>query len=168
MENEQPTILKYRIVLVTRPYRGSRKITIKGRADTKEAAIELRDQLYARCPKHVYVVYEILGPVQYKNLLAKVNEEKIAIRKQAAKKASDTRKKNGTTPNFICCPTCGAKSKKLYSEMGGLQTRKCQNGHLFEKDTWGGNIIPARRIESAEQGFFVGPRVRYGRFDTDR
>lgn len=38
--------------------------------------------------------------------------------------------------NFILCPTCGSKSKKLYSEMGGLQTRRCQRGHMFEYDKW--------------------------------
>ena len=38
--------------------------------------------------------------------------------------------------NFVTCPTCQAKSKKLYSEMGGVETRRCQNGHLFEYDRW--------------------------------
>jgi hypothetical protein len=37
---------------------------------------------------------------------------------------------------FILCPTCGAKSRKLYSEMGGYQTRMCQNGHEFNYDKW--------------------------------
>lgn len=37
---------------------------------------------------------------------------------------------------FIRCPRCNAKSKKLYSEMGGLQTRQCHNGHMFEYDKW--------------------------------
>lgn len=37
---------------------------------------------------------------------------------------------------FVLCPTCGAKSRKLYSEMGGLQTRECHNGHRFEYDKW--------------------------------
>ena len=38
--------------------------------------------------------------------------------------------------NFILCPICSAKSKKLYSEFGGLQTRVCRNGHRFEYDKW--------------------------------
>ena len=41
--------------------------------------------------------------------------------------------------NFILCPRCQAKSKKLCSEMGGLQTRRCQNGHMFEYDKWIGD-----------------------------
>lgn len=38
--------------------------------------------------------------------------------------------------NFVLCPCCKAKSKKLYSEFGGLQTRVCTNGHTFEHDKW--------------------------------
>lgn len=37
---------------------------------------------------------------------------------------------------FILCPTCGAKSKLISSEMGGYQTRRCQNGHEFNYDKW--------------------------------
>jgi|1_EtaG_2_1085319.scaffolds.fasta_scaffold00184_63 hypothetical protein len=40
---------------------------------------------------------------------------------------------------FIMCPECGSKSRKLYSEMGGLQTRQCSNKKcetLFEYDTF--------------------------------
>ncbi len=37
---------------------------------------------------------------------------------------------------FVTCPHCGSKSKKLCSEFGGLETRKCQKGHVFEKDMW--------------------------------
>jgi hypothetical protein len=37
---------------------------------------------------------------------------------------------------FVLCPVCGAKSRKLWSEMGGLQTRECQSGHRFEYDKW--------------------------------
>ena len=38
--------------------------------------------------------------------------------------------------NFVLCPMCRSKSKVLRSEFGGLQTRKCQNGHTFEHDKW--------------------------------
>jgi len=37
---------------------------------------------------------------------------------------------------FIVCPVCESKSKKLYQEMGGLQTRLCHQGHEFEYDKW--------------------------------
>jgi len=38
--------------------------------------------------------------------------------------------------NFVKCPKCQAKSKKLFSEFGGLETRVCQRGHRFEYDKW--------------------------------
>lgn len=38
--------------------------------------------------------------------------------------------------NFILCPACKSKSKVLYSEFGGLQTRECKRGHIFEYDKW--------------------------------
>ena len=42
---------------------------------------------------------------------------------------------------FILCPSCNAKSKVLFSEMGGYQTRYCKNGHRFEYDKWIGDRI---------------------------
>ena len=53
--------------------------------------------------------------------------------------------------NFILCPTCDSKSKKLRSEMGGLQTRRCQRGHLFEVDTFFGVPMHARRVERIDR-----------------
>lgn len=41
-----------------------------------------------------------------------------------------------TKRNFILCPRCKSKSKKLCSEFGGLETRVCKNGHKFEYDKW--------------------------------
>lgn len=38
---------------------------------------------------------------------------------------------------FIRCPKCKGKSRKLRSEMGGLQTRECSNGcGEFMYDKW--------------------------------
>lgn len=90
--------------------------------------------------------------------------------KKAVKKVTKTdapkRKRN-----FILCPTCGAKSKKLFSEMGGLQTRRCQNGHHFEADTWGGcGAHSVRRVERIDRPFMVaGSYVDYvyGRYKDD-
>jgi len=42
---------------------------------------------------------------------------------------------------FIKCPKCGASSKKLYSEMGGYQTRLCKNRHQFNYDKWIGDRV---------------------------
>jgi hypothetical protein len=72
--------------------------------------------------------------------------------------------------NFVLCPTCGSKSKKLYSEMGGVETRRCQKGHHFEKDRWMGGIIPARRVENIDRPFMVSGSYNdyvYGRFKDD-
>jgi len=38
----------------------------------------------------------------------------------------------------VTCPSCKASSRKLFSELGGLQTRVCKNGHRFHWDTFGG------------------------------
>jgi hypothetical protein len=40
---------------------------------------------------------------------------------------------------FVLCPKCGGKSRKLCSEMGGLETRQCSSkscGCVFEWDRW--------------------------------
>src|SRR5690606_27819668 len=72
---------------------------------------------------------------------------------------------------FILCPTCQTKSKKLRSEMGGLQTRRCQNGHYFEADTWGGfGAHSIRRVERIDRPVLVfGSYLDYiyGRFKDD-
>jgi ribosomal protein L37AE/L43A len=57
--------------------------------------------------------------------------------------------------NFILCPTCNAKSKKLRSEMGGLQTRKCRNGHYFEVDMFFGVESNKRRVENIDRPLYV-------------
>ena len=72
--------------------------------------------------------------------------------------------------NFILCPTCNSKSKKLRSEMGGLQTRKCQRGHFFEVDTFFGFETNKRRVENIDRPLFVdGSYVDYiqGRYKDD-
>lgn len=79
--------------------------------------------------------YRVLTPRQLVNLEKKKQENVKARRKGAGAKAAATRKKRGTKPKFTLCH-CGAKSKLLYSEMGGLQTRRCTRGHRFEIDKW--------------------------------
>ena len=72
--------------------------------------------------------------------------------------------------NFILCPTCQSKSKKLRSEMGGLQTRRCQKGHHFEVDTFFGFPTDIRRVENIDRPLLVqGSYVDYiyGRFKDD-
>lgn len=54
--------------------------------------------------------------------------------KAAAKRAA--RAAAGEAPRFVLCNRCGARSKKLCSEFGGLETRRCQAGHEFTYDRW--------------------------------
>ena len=37
---------------------------------------------------------------------------------------------------FVLCPRCKSKSRVLFTEFGGLQTRQCGRGHRFEYDKW--------------------------------
>lgn len=53
-----------------------------------------------------------------------------------ATKKTPSKKPSTTTRSFITCPRCAAKSKVLRTEFGGLQTRQCKNGHIFEWDKW--------------------------------
>lgn len=72
--------------------------------------------------------------------------------------------------NFILCPTCKSKSKKLFSEMGGLQTRRCQKGHHFEVDTFFGFPMHARRVERTDRPFIVSGSYTdyvYGKYKDD-
>lgn len=49
---------------------------------------------------------------------------------------------------FVLCPICGARSKKLSSEFGGLETRQCTGGCVFKVDTW---MMKRVRLLSANQ-----------------
>ena len=135
-----PTI-KFLLVLVTHSWNGKLKLTSKGRFDTRSDAEARKKELTDRCKKCGLEEpdYRAVDPAELKSLMDERKVVTTARRKKGAEKAAKTRAKNaaqGIKPTFICCPTCGAKSKKLYSEMGGLQTRKCQNGHTFEYDKW--------------------------------
>ena len=80
------------------------------------------------------------------------NRKKGALK---AKARAEARKARGLPPKkFITCPTCDAKSKMIRTEMGGVQTRTCQNGHHFEIDTWGGMNVK-RRVERTDRPFMV-------------
>lgn len=140
MRNNQPITavspeLKsgYTIVLISHIWRRGTVVKFKAHFATKEEAKAELAKMLAR--PGVDADYRVVGPKQLKELVVKDAEKRAERRQAGAKKAAETRKKNGPN-NFIRCPTCGCKSKKLFSEMGGLQTRKCTNGHLFEYDKW--------------------------------
>jgi hypothetical protein len=104
--------------------------------------------------------YRAVTMRQLKNIDKKKQENVKERRAGAGKRAAATRKKRGTKATFILCPTCRAKSKKLFSEMGGLQTRRCQNGHNFEVDV-GAGLTEGRRVERTDRPFYVGPGMSY-------
>ena len=127
------------LVLVSKSY-GKTSVTIKKTSNS----IPLLEGEKARLREHMKKTgraprdYRILTSFQLQKLLEKVSADR---KKKGLAKAAATRARKAalgiTTPkSFICCPSCGAKSKKLFSEFGGLQTRKCQNGHTFEYDKW--------------------------------
>jgi hypothetical protein len=38
-------------------------------------------------------------------------------------------------PQYVLCPTCESRSRKLHT-MGGVERRECRQGHLFDYDKW--------------------------------
>ena len=146
-----------RLVLVSRSWNGKRKLVVKGVYASKgEAAAEMaRLDTWSNDAD-----YRVLGVRQFAKLEAEIKGEQQARRKKGAEKAAATKKKNGG-PRFVLCPTCNAKSKKLFSEMGGLQTRRCQNGHDFEVDMASGFEERKRRVERTDRPLYVGPNMSY-------
>ena len=126
----------------------------------------------AKLPVCAAADYQILNDKQLEALYTRLREAKQARRKKGVQRAVETRKKNGTKPNFILCPTCDGKSKKLRSEMGGLQTRVCKKGHMFEVDMYFGWESGKRRIEQFDRPFFSPTGGNYndwvqGKFKND-
>lgn len=127
----------YMVVLVSHSWNGRDTIRFKGYDLTQEGADHFKELLLSRlADKGSGADYRVLSPRKLGALLKAVQEQQAARRAKGAKKAAATRAKTPKEARFVCCPTCGAKSKKLFSEMGGLQTRKCQRGHTFEYDKW--------------------------------
>jgi hypothetical protein len=147
------------LVLVSHSWKGKTTLTVKGRYPSRDAAKQAERKLRT-CTVGGYsndrTDYRVLGPRQLAALVAEVNEERAVRRRGAAVKAAATRKRNGKKPSFILCPTCSAKSQKLFSEFGGLQTRRCRNGHSFEVDTFFGFETHKRRVERTDRPFLRG------------
>ena len=124
------------LVLVSKSFNGKRRLAKKGEYKTHQEAGKEENRLLGYAETlNTNPDYRILGPKQLKTLQDEIKQEQNVRRAAGVKKAAETRKKRGPN-NFILCPKCKAKSKLLYSEFGGLQTRQCQNGHKFEFDKW--------------------------------
>lgn len=131
-----------RLVLVSKAWNGKMKLTVKGVFKDRPSAKAALDASQKRlAPNGQFCCIQlgdnrILSPRQYAALVKKIEERKASRRAAGAKKAAASRKKNGVTPRRIKCPRCQSTSKVLYSEMGGLQTRRCRLGHEFQHDKW--------------------------------
>lgn len=126
----------YTLVLVSSTWNGKRSIKVKETHTDKGVLQAEKARLLDISGKlGKYPDYRVLGPKQLQALRDEVEAEVAARRAKGATKAAATRKQRGAAA-FILCPTCGCKSKKLCSEFGGLQTRRCQRGHTFEYDKW--------------------------------
>lgn len=115
------------------------RITVKAENLTKDAGLAMVRTMQAKI-KNVRSWsgpdYRVVGPRQLKALQDQVKEQQAKNRKLGQKRAAEERKATGAKKRFILCPRCQSKSKLLFSEMGGLQTRRCTNGHTFEFDKW--------------------------------
>jgi hypothetical protein len=146
---------------------------------TKEACERVRAARIKRTPEHscpTFIIDTYQRYVQrdkeesYKQEQARAKRVKAGQAKAAATRAKN--KKSGRKPNFILCPTCDGKSKLLRTEMGGLQTRQCKLGHLFEVDMFFGFESNKRRIEQFDRPYFCPTGGDYndwvvGRFKND-
>jgi len=127
---------KYIIGYVPNTYKGNDKFKIKASFDTKEEAVKERKVLEEK-GKAFNVCYSIWTAKQVQEQWdACTQKSKEKRKKTIASKTPEQKKKK-----FILCPRCGSTSKLLYSEFGGLQTRRCKNGHSFEYDKWIGDRI---------------------------
>ena len=89
---------KVALVLVTHSWNGKTTLKLKGMFASRSIAIKAEKKLrsfnfggYNERPD-----YRILGPIQLAKLVAELNQEKAKRRKEAAAKATKTRKENGT------------------------------------------------------------------------
>jgi hypothetical protein len=129
------------------------KFVIKGVATSKEQAQKINRALSDKLNKFEFnqdarfrepgdkpdtiLRYIVMNEKQYGEYLAGKKKKSLEKRRATmAKKTPDQKKKT-----YILCPRCRAHSKMLYSEMGGLQTRVCKNGHSFEYDKWIGDRV---------------------------
>lgn len=114
---------------------GKRSIKVKACSDNEVYLKEERSRLREIASKlGTNPDYQILGDRKLKALEEEIKGEQSARRKAGAQKAKETIAKHGK--KFVLCPSCQSKSKKLFSEMGGLETRQCTHGHRFEYDRW--------------------------------
>lgn len=139
--------MNFHVILVSHGHNGVGPTTIKRSFSNRKAATIYKRTLYSKLPDHIRADYRVVSEKE----LSKMQEKKMAKqrrnRKRGAQKAAEARK--GCKLNYITCPKCNAKSKKLYSEMGGLQTRLCHNGHQFEWDSYSIMGIPVGLFERA-------------------
>jgi len=151
------------------------KLEVRKSSKSKAVAHAALVKAEAKLPTCASADYRVVDDRNLKMLLDEQEMNRKARRLKGAARAAATRAKNkesGAMQNFILCPTCDSKSKKLRSEMGGLQTRRCKKGHLFEVDMFFGFESGKRRIEQFDRPFFSPTGGNYndwvqGKFKND-
>lgn len=121
------------------------KLTVKDTCATREEAEASKAKMLSRIHTHEKPDYRVVDEVGYRRLTKKVAKDRTRRLEEGKAKATATRAKNVASgkkpkaPTRVACPVkgCGCKtSKVLFSEMGGLQHRKCKKGHRFTFDKW--------------------------------
>ncbi len=134
-----------KVVLVTKSQtrKGDKlKLTVKARAETIAEGEAIRTKLLSHIYTHEKPDYRVVDADGYAKLLKLLAKDGKRRKEEGVKKAQATREKNiakgvKRKPAVkVVCPKCRASSKKLFSEMGGLQTRQCKMGHRFTFDKW--------------------------------
>jgi hypothetical protein len=144
---EDITEEKFRVVLVTRSQSNAHGdklvLTIKGSFLNREDAQVKFDKLKAHAKAcHQSPDYRLVDMEGYRDLLKEVTKDQARRAAEGKVRAAKTRERNAkagkkrAAPMRVMCPKCKCSSKVLYSEMGGLQTRQCKNGHKFTFDKW--------------------------------
>jgi hypothetical protein len=135
---QKEQIMKYIVGYIADTRAGTFKV--KKICYERSQAETILKQLFANFPKHICPPnYEILTEEQFRDRIkfekaVAIEKRKATIARKAAKSPTGKIEKK-----FVLCPACNGKTKKLGSEMGGLQTRKCSHcGKVFGYDTFGG------------------------------
>lgn len=143
------------------------KLVIKAQSKSKHVVMMARERAFKKLPKCGNADYQIVddkGLQELRDLKAKNQAARRKKGQEQAAKTRDENRKRGKKPHFILCPTCKSKSKLLFSEFGGMQTRKCKRGHLFEVDTFFGFETNKRRVEHTDRPFFSPGGMPYNDF----
>lgn len=158
----EETVKTVNLVLVTHHDNGKLSLKHKRQGVTSEVAQAEKKRLEAHAKachldKPDYRILDQKGMGRlYREIDANVEKRVAAgrVRAKAQREKNKMAGKKPQAPKHVPCPRCSSKtSKVLHSEFGGLQTRKCKNGHQFSYDKW----IADRPLLGLFQGVIASP-----------